>query len=260
MNDQEKFLFDLQGFIVVPHALDAAQVAELNRILDEQIAKDTPADVMTQRWGNLLMWSSAYRELIGNPTLVPYLEELVGKNFRLDHDYADLIRPNPTGDGPVKGPIGTTLHGGATPYDPSQYYQFKDGRMHNGLIVVAYNLCDINEGDGGLGCVPGSHKSNYRYPAEWRPLDTLQPHQRAVFGPAGSAIIFTEALTHGTLPWRGKGERRTVFMKYSPFPISWSAAYYRAEQYEGLSEEQAAILEPPNARYRNREPRWGITE
>jgi len=259
MTDQEKFLFDLQGFITVPDALDAAQVAELNRILDEQIAQDTPADATNKRWGNLLTWGRAYRDLIGNPRLMPFLQELLGKNFRLDHDYADLIRPNPNGEA-VKGPIGTTLHGGATPYDSAQYYHFKDGRMHNGLIVVAYNLCDIHEGDGGLGCVPGSHKSNYPYPAEWRPLDTLQPHQRAVFGPAGSAIIFTEALTHGTLPWRGKGERRTVFMKYSPFALSWSAAYYKADEYEGLTEEQAAILEPPNARYRGREPRWGISK
>ena len=258
MNDQEKFLFDLQGYITVPNALDAAQVAELNRILDEHIAQDLPADKLTHRWGNLLTWGQAYRNLIDNPALVPYLETLLGKHFRLDHDYADLIRPS--SNGAVKGPIGTMLHGGATPFDPAQYYHFKDGRMFNGLIVVAYNLCDINEGDGGLGCVPGSHKSNYAYPAEWRPLDTLQPHQRAVFGPAGSAIIFTEALTHGTLPWRGKGERRTLFMKYSPFPLSWSAAYYRADQYESLSESQAAILEPPNARYRERKPRWGLSE
>jgi hypothetical protein len=75
---------------------------------------------------------------------------------------------------------------------------------------------------------------------------------RAVTGPAGTAVIFTEALTHGTLPWRGKGERRTLFYKFSPHPISWSARYYNAEQYEGLTERQRAILEAPNARYRNR--------
>lgn len=33
---------------------------------------------------------------------------------------------------------------------------------------------------------------------------------------------------------------------------SWSARYYDADKYVGLTERQRAILEAPNARYRNR--------
>ncbi len=245
MNDHDHYLFDLQGFIIAPDALDGGQLAELNRIWDEHIAADITPDTSTQRWGNLLSWGAPYRRLIANPRIVPYLNEIVGARFRLDHDYADLIR---TG----KGPIGTRLHGGSTPFDPSQYYRFQDGRMHNGLTVVAYNLKDVNPGDGGFGCVPGSHKSNYRFPEEWKELDNLQPFMRAVTGPAGTAIIFTEALTHGTLPWRGAGERRTLFYKYSPHPVSWSASYYDVSLYDDLSEAERAALEAPNARYQGR--------
>jgi len=82
----------------------------------------------------------------------------------------------------------------------------------------------------------------------------MQPFKRAVSGPAGTAIIFTEALTHGTVPWTGKNERRTLFFKYSPPAISWAAQYYDADQHEGLTERQRAILEPPNARYSGRHP------
>lgn len=246
MNTQEKYLFDLQGFITVPDALDSTQLAELNRVWDEHIAQDITPDTSTRRWGNLLSWGDAYCNLIDNPRIAPYLEEVLGKNFRLDHDYADLIRSG-------KGPIGTRLHGGGTPFDPGQYYHFHQGRMHNGLTVVAYNLCDVHPGDGGFGCVPGSHKSNFPFPDEWRELEHFQPFMRAVTGPAGTAIIFTEALTHGTLPWHGAGERRTIFFKYSPFPLSWSARYYNPDAYPGLTEPQRAILEAPNARYRGRE-------
>jgi hypothetical protein len=245
MNDQERYLFDLQGFITVPDALDASQLADLNRIWDEHIAQDASTDVSTKRWGNLLSWGAPYRRLIANPRIAPYLNEIVGPRFRLDHDYADLIR---TG----KGPIGTRLHGGGAPFDPSQYYRFQDGRMHNGLIVVAYNLRDVYPGDGGFGCVPGSHKSNLPFPEEWKELDNLQPFMRAVTGPAGTAILFTEALTHGTLPWHGAGERRTLFFKYSPHPLSWSARYYDASAYDDLSEAERAALEAPNARYGGR--------
>jgi hypothetical protein len=73
---------------------------------------------------------------------------------------------------------------------------------------------------------------------------------RPVTGPAGTAIIFTEALTHGTLPWHGADERRTVFFKYSPHPISWAKQYFNADEYEGLNERQRAILQPPSARFK----------
>ena len=242
MNDSERYLFDLQGFLVVPDALSAEDVATLNAILDEHIAGETEADMRTRRFGRLLTWGEPYRNLIDNPRIAPYLEELLGPKFRLDHDYADVIRGG-------LGPIGATLHGGGTPFDPSQYYHYRDGRMSNGLMVVAYNLRDVNPGDGGFACVPGSHKSNFRLPDEWRNLETLHPVVLPVTGPAGTAIIFTEALTHGTLPWTGHDERRTIFYKYSPHPISWSARYYNADDYEGLTERQRRILEPPNARY-----------
>jgi len=245
MNEHERYLFDLQGFIAVPNALTATQLEELNTIWDARIAEESGTDTTTQRWGGLLGWGQPYLDLIDNARITPYLEGIVGERFRLDHDYADLIRRG-------KGPIGTRLHGGCTPFDPSQYYRFQDGKMYNGLTVVAYNLRDVNEGDGGFGCVPGSHKSNLRFPEEWKELDHFQPFMRAVTGPAGTAVIFTEALTHGTLPWNGAGERRTLFFKYSPNPLSWSAHYYDATAYEGLTERQQAILEAPNARYRNR--------
>ncbi len=250
MNTHDRYLFDLQGYIAVPDALSAAQLKALNDIWDARIAADIKPETTTHRWGAVLEWGRPYLDLIDPPTITPYLDEILGKNFRLDHDYADLIR---TGN----SPIGTMLHGGGAPFDAGQYYHFKDGRMHNGLIVVAYNLRDVNPGDGGFGCVPGSHKSNLPFPSEWRDLKEFRPFMRAVTGPAGTAIIFTEALTHGSMPWSGAGERRTLFYKYSPFPLSWSAAYYDPNDYEGLSDAQRLILEAPNARYKGRQTKVG---
>ncbi len=246
MDDKEAFLFDLQGFLVVPRALEATQVIELNHILDNKIAQDCPADMDHHRFGGQLDWGKAYRALLDNPLITPYLEALLGPRFRLDHVYLDLIR---TG----KGPIGTWLHGGSTPFDPAQYYHFRNGRMYNGLTVVAYNLMDVGPEDGGFGCVPGSHKSNFAFPADWRDMsEGLKPCMARVTGPAGSAVIFTEALTHGTLPWTGKGERRTLFFKFSPHPLSWAAGYFDATAYPELTERQREILEAPNARYQGR--------
>ena len=48
-------------------------------------------------------------------------------------------------------PLAHACAGSSGPgFDPNQYYLWKDGRMHNGLVVVAWQLVDCNPGDGGL--------------------------------------------------------------------------------------------------------------
>src|SRR3954454_20391735 len=177
MNAQEAYLFDLQGFLVIPNALSAEELGQLNELMDEHIARETEPEMCTHRFGKLLSWDAACRNLIDNPRIVPYLEALLGPQFRLDHDYADVIRAG-------KGPIGTTLHGGSSPFDPSQYYHFSDGKLYNGLTVVAYNLKDVNPGDGGFAGVPGSHKSNLPFPSEWQELEDPHPCVQRITGPA----------------------------------------------------------------------------
>ena len=50
--------------------------------------------------------------------------------------------------------VGVGLHGSSGPgFDPSQYYLWKDGQMHNSLVVVSFNLVDHAPGDGGFAVV-----------------------------------------------------------------------------------------------------------
>lgn len=246
MDSTERYLFDLNGYLAVPGVLSADALAAINALMDERISRDVPADATTFRFGDVLDWGHEVRALIDHEPILPYLEEILGTGFRLDHDYADLIRSG-------KGPIGTKLHGGAVPFDPGQSYTFIEGRPRSGLLVVAYNLRDVNPGDGGFGCVPGSHKANLPFPEAWRELEQdLDGLVRSVTGPAGTAIIFTEAMTHGTLPWRGAGERRTLFMKYDPAAYACGASFYHRDRWPDLTPRQRSILESPNARYGGR--------
>jgi ectoine hydroxylase-related dioxygenase (phytanoyl-CoA dioxygenase family) len=245
MTHDEKYFFDLYGYLVVPNALSLEQVAELNAILDTQLAQHPEPNSHTFRFGKLLSWGAPYRRLIANPRITDYLDTLLGNPYRLDHDYLDVIRAG-------LGPIGATLHGGGATDDRTAWYRYHDGRQRNGLFVVAYNLKDVHDGNGGFGCIPASHKANLALPPGWENLEKPVPAVRAVTGPAGSAILFTEALTHGTLPWRGSDERRTIFMKYSPHPLAWAVPRYDHTQHDDLTEEERRLLEGPNARYRNR--------
>lgn len=238
MRYRDRYLFDLQGYLSVPNALSARAVEQLNEVIDEMAEREMGRSETTHRWFDLLGRSRAFRDLIDNPPVLPILEELLGREFRLDHEYVDLIRSG-------MGPIGAGLHGGAVPFRPVEYYWNGDGQLHSGLVVVAYNLKSVGPDDGGFACVPGSHKSAFAFPDSWKDLSDPHPCVRRVTGPTGSAIIFTEALTHGTLPWRGSDDRRTVFYKYSPRPLAWSRTFYDPTGYPDLTAQQRDILTPP---------------
>ncbi|MBE9101356.1 phytanoyl-CoA dioxygenase family protein [Vacuolonema iberomarrocanum] len=240
MNEQQCYLFDLQGFLVIEDALTATQLTAINGAIDQHIAAlGLPAEKSWLRFDGLLPWGAPFHELIDPIAIAPYLDRVLGDGYRLDHDYLHIIRQG-------TGPIGSYLHGGATPFDPCQYYHFQNGRMYNGLTAVAYFLTDVHPGEGGFGCIPGSHKSNFPLPREWKDMSQSQPNcVQAVPGRAGTAILFTEALTHGTLPWVQNRERRTLFYKYSPRPSAWSRHNYDVAAYPDLTDAQRDRLKSP---------------
>lgn len=242
MNEEERYAFDVQGYLVVKNAVEPAALAEMNAWLDTQPDKD-PAGRGTIRGHNMLTWGPQFRALLDNPRVLPYLIELMGDTLRLDHDYAIFSE---------KADADLHLHGGGTPYDPAQYYHSYQGRMYCGLTVASYALTTIAPGDGGFCCVPGSHKAAFRRPATVgldHPLVTPVPMD------AGDCIIFTEALTHGTLPWRADHKRRSLFYKYSPKHLTWASRYYfvpegnadvQALDAGELTETQRILLDPPS--------------
>jgi hypothetical protein len=231
MNAKEKYLFDLNGYLVVENVLTKEQLDKLNRAVDERQASGKPL-------GNILMWEEQeFRNLIDNPILEPYLTEILGREYRLDHEYPIFHK---------KGAPPLGLHGGGTPYDPGQYYVFRNGNIYSGLTVVSFALTDIGPDDGGFCCIPGSHKSNFPCPPEYRHYEEMGP---VIHVPqkAGDVLIFTEALTHGTLPWQAEHERRSLLYKYCPAQISWAEHNRPQELIDMLTERQRIILEPPSS-------------
>jgi ectoine hydroxylase-related dioxygenase (phytanoyl-CoA dioxygenase family) len=256
MNEIERFLFDVNGYLVVPDALTPTQVAAINLQFDEHLAAHSDPDAGSTRFQRALDWRGPMLGLIDNPRVLPYLEELCGPQVRLDHTYAVSIRP-----GFVDGGA-WTLHGNAIPFMPAHHYGVHDGRVSTGEVAVAYNLTEVPEGAGGFGCIPGSHKSNFAIPDAFRDLRKPQPAVRSVAGPAGSAIIFTETLAHGTLPWIAKHDRRTVFFKYTPHCIALYERYLdeAASAWDELSDRQRELLEAPNVRDPRRERRLALAD
>ena len=117
--------------------------------------------------------------------------------------------------------------------------------MHCGLTVVAWQLADVNPGDGGLSLIPGSHKCNFTCPPEMKRYEMYQEHIRQITGKAGDVVIFTEATTHGTLPWTADHQRRSLLFRYSPGNLAYAKGYFPTwpeSMLEGLTPEQRAVL------------------
>ena len=109
MDEDEKYLFDLRGYLVVKNALTAQQIEDLSDRLEQR--RDLEEDGNNTRritragsdrtrfddpndpaWSarSLLEWGGTYIDLIDLPTITPYLEALLGVNYRLDHDYLNI--------------------------------------------------------------------------------------------------------------------------------------------------------------------------
>jgi hypothetical protein len=265
MNENEKYLFDLRGYIVIKDILTKLQIEDLRTRLENQ-RQTNPKPILgsdrtilgredASAWsaGSLIEMGGAYIELIDLPAIRPYLLALLGDHYRLDHDYIKI-------DGVMKNKT-LYLHGGGQgaggakdlvgPTDGGQcFYRYSNGKFYNGLVAVAFELDDVKAGEGGFACIPGSHKSNIGLPEAWRVAKSQEDMPDIVdrvAASAGDAIIFTEACSHGTVPWMGQRERRTAFYKYCPHAVAWSPCYYNADNYEGLNEAQRRILMPPSA-------------
>ena len=170
-----------------------------------------------------------------DPAVLDVLREICGPFVRLDHSYGIVMAPSTGGLG---------LHGGGTPFDPAQYYMVQQGRIRTGLVAVQWALVDHEPGQGGFCCIPGSHRSAFGVPGTvGLEHDLVQEVPMA----AGDVVIFTEALTHGTMPWRAPYQRHTLIYKYSPGSSSYSPnPACRAEVLPELTDQQRRLCQPPS--------------
>jgi hypothetical protein len=256
METEERYLFDVQGFLVIEDALSQNELAELNGFLDQyDLWSNKGTGRFDELWTNdpdfvtvgpVHTWDEPFRRLLDHPRILPYLTQLAGRKFRYDHGHALIMR---------RGATHLRLHGGGTPYIPDMSYTVRDGIIYNGLVAVQYALTDHLPGQGGFAAIPGSHKANFPCPREFLTFQKTGPWVVHVPAKAGSAIIFTEALTHGTWPWTADYERRVLLYKYMPGHMAWAgetadATPIRlrdaAQQTNGWSPQERRILTPPS--------------
>ncbi len=214
MTNTERFLFDLQGFLVVENVLTASECAAARRSLDDakSVAEETPDGIPAEgRWSmafGLLEFGEPFIKLIDPPPVTRILEGIIAPALRLEHAYSFVYS---------QGAPPLQLHAGDPDEWLTYHYHVHRNRIRTGMCVVSYVLQNIGEDSGGFVCIPGSHKSNFELSHDERSkLLTLDnPLVRPITAPAGSAIIFTETLIHGARSWREREPRYGLFYKYN---------------------------------------------
>ena len=254
--DMERYLFDLNGYLVLRGALSASEVAACNAILDE-LEDTAPGEWRGRVQGHnftgpheglnlqqIYEAGPAFERLIDHPSWIAKVVHFLGTDIAnfdgyhgrcfIDENFASI-----RGKGEAIG-----LHSGGHERVVRCQFRYHDGRFHCGQINILMAFNDIGAGDGATMVIPGSHKSNIRHPE----FDTaaMSGNATSVDGVtgaievhlnAGDALLFVDAIMHGSAARVNPGQRRMAVYRYGP---SWG--FFR-HNYRP-SEELLARLSP----------------
>lgn len=103
----------------------------------------------------------------------------------------------------------------------SHHYGCRPGVVNAALTRVVWELNPVRKGEGGTVFLTGSHKAAFPAPKSvWD--DRHSPHWEDYDCPAGSALIFTEAISHSGALWtNGEWDRVAVFNCYNTVGAKW---------------------------------------
>ncbi|MCH8289844.1 phytanoyl-CoA dioxygenase family protein [Candidatus Poribacteria bacterium] len=256
----ERFFFDNNGYLVLESILEKDHVSQLLERLHQVIARrrklqeqNIPHTGMTHIRGKntrifyILDDDSMLLELIDWPAIWPYVTGLL--NALPHHHASDAIVEY----GSKGRDMGWHIDGHDNGYrglgKPIPLLQLK----------IGYYLTDMTEtGHGNLCVVPGSHKALHDPSAEDLQQTHLFPGAMQICAPAGSAILFHNALWHSAGPWtQNDGARIMLYYAYEhPWMIASQEHWgYSKDFYNRLSSEHRKLFHgflfhPP-------EHRWG---
>ena len=247
MDDLEmsQYLLDLQGYLVIEDALSTSELTALNAILDEQ-RLPLPEQGEHARFGHapdgsgFLQWGQPLCDLLDHSRIMPILRMRLGDHFRLDRLFGTVGR---TAWGELHADYGAMSPNAESV--PREHFHFHRHEITDGFMVVAWNLSDTGPEQGGFCCIPGSHKSNFRVPKAIFDAPESSPHVVVPAAPAGSVVLFTEALLHGATAWKGDHQRRTLIYKYCVSHTAWRPGSVQPPDNVQLTQRQRRLLRPP---------------
>ena len=242
MTDEQKFHFDLKGWLALPGVLKQDEIEATKEHL--YTLRDRPESLPEHERNS---YSGGCSPLLDHPDIVPTLQEIIAPNkmvrnakvedesefeaygFRCDSSYYRIMPPGTPAPG---GP-----HNGAVEIFPTHQYSVLNGSISAPVCRVAWELNPVEKGKGGTWFLSGSHKSNFRIPeAHMNAPDSLYESYEC---PAGSAVVFSEAVCHSSADWHHDHDRIVIFNHYLHIAMKW---------HEGGPSHETVMAMPPQRR------------
>lgn len=264
ITENDIYQFDLQGFLLIKGALDKDLVDAGNEILDSMRSLE-PGQWHGYVHGHFFCSKTEginlqqiyeagepFEKLIDHPAWIEKVKYFVGGQNDFDATHGPLFIDENFAN--IRGPgqaIG--MHSGGHLGTKRTQFRFHNGHYRCGQINILMAFSDIGPGDGATMVIPGSHKANWPHPEfEKHRMNTetggsLDGVKEAIeiHMEKGDALLFVDAISHGSARRVNPGERRIVVYRYGP---SWGFFRhpYRPSQelLERLTPEQRKIVLP----------------
>lgn len=247
MTPEQRYLFDVFGYLLIENALSAEELKACQDAADRYI--NTPEDELPPGFGkdgkrhlHGFAFDKSLEALTRHPSIWPIVKELTNNKPRLISGTMQIDRP---GESAVGG-----LHCAREGFGwESTRYETHHGKIFCDDIIVFPYLDDVHPGDGGLIVLAGSHKANFPRPEGlfnnglMHTVEDLPPGVINVTPKAGDIIVTSEMMTHGILEWQPKDRvRRMLVLRYKT-QFAGLVQPYPDEIVERLSPETQELIE-----------------
>jgi hypothetical protein len=236
-SDLDEYLFDLQGFLLFRSLLTKPEIDDGNARIDEiprslprggwhgWVQRENHPEHRGASYQQVFELGGVFERLIDHPAYLNYVLRFLGGQGTYDywHGPAFVDEAFVTVRGPGRA---IPLHSGGHEGCKRTAYHYHNGRFQCAQVNVLIAFTDVGPGDGATMVIPGSHKSNIVHPAfmqtdrvrDWSEAGGASaddvPAAIEVHMQAGDAILFVDALCHGSARRVRTGERRHTVYRY----------------------------------------------
>ena len=222
--------FEVEGYAVFPSILNADTIARIKRELAAAEMSHTTYSVNQTRSLTQPQWlSRAVAELIGYLPMIEFLTALMGPEIVFTRGFFQRTLP---------GSPGISMHTDGQPHGSNLFgYEGSCPR----LLRVLYYLDELTAERAPFRLIPRSHLS---FHADASPYARYKwhPEEITLIVPAGTAVVISSTLMHGSHPNKDARSRELVQLGYRP---AWAGPIQPVEEWDArLVEAAPAIAQP----------------
>jgi hypothetical protein len=241
LTEEQRYLFDTRGWLLFPSVLSDSDIEEMRDFcyrLQEQ-PESIPENERSTVGGPL-------QKLTDHPIVVGFMNEFVAHGdlasedcygFRLEGSFLALRKVGYDNFGPHGGSGMLNFPGN------SHTYHIRHGHANSGLTRVVWELNPVRKGRGGTLFLTGSHKAAFQPPSSIS--DPQSPLWDSYSCPAGSILIFTEAISHTGSAWTNESnDRVAIFHCYNTIGNKWHKWEPPQKVLEAMPPKRRTLFRP----------------